>query len=162
MTSGGGGGVGGSRLFGDFSGTVLASVQSAFSSDNVRPKDPHTSSITVIIFARPSGHLEMTAASSAYSVPHTALRTRSKCLCPPTRLLVDIYPALRMMSSSRNRTRPSSSSAAKRMLRSSGDITHPRCSPCVTLNQAESSPSSIHTRVCMPLWNGRITSTISS
>ena len=50
---------------------------SVFFSDTVKPKAQNISTITAIILASPPGDLEMILASSAYSIPHTALRTRS-------------------------------------------------------------------------------------
>ena len=45
--------------------------------DTVKPNAPNTYTITVIILASPAGVLDTIPASSAYSISHIALRTRS-------------------------------------------------------------------------------------
>ena len=76
ISSAGRGGVGVSPGCCAFSGARIRRV-SVFFSDTVRPNAPNTSTITVIIFASPAGNLDTIPASSACSIPHTALRTRS-------------------------------------------------------------------------------------
>ena len=76
ISSAGRGGVGVSPGCCAFSGVRIRRV-SVFFSDTVKPNAPNTSTITVIILASPAGDLGTIPASSAYSTPHTALRTRS-------------------------------------------------------------------------------------
>ena len=59
-----------------FSGARTRRV-SVFFSDTVKSNALNTSTITVIILASPGGDLNMIPASSAYSIPLIALRTRS-------------------------------------------------------------------------------------
>ena len=59
-----------------FSGARIRRV-SVFFYDTVKPNASNTSTITVIILANPAGGLDTIPASSAYNIPHTALRTRS-------------------------------------------------------------------------------------
>ena len=74
--SAGRGGVGVSPGFCAFSGARIRRVSVLFS-DMVKPNAPVTSTISVIILASPAGDLDTIPASSAYSIPLTALRTRS-------------------------------------------------------------------------------------
>ena len=57
-------------------GPVSAAAWSQ-SSDTVRPAASKTVTMTVILFARPSADLDTIPASSAYSMPQTALRTHA-------------------------------------------------------------------------------------
>lgn len=128
MTSGGTGGVGGSPSFGGSSGTRIKRL-SVFFSDVARPKAPNTSTTAVINHTRmPSGDLEASPASSAYSIPHTAFRARSSGAFAPIPVSSPRYfVSLRMTSSSLNPPENYSSSNAflKEMLNSSGDSTRP-------------------------------------
>ena len=151
ISSAGRGGVGVSPGCCAFSGVRIRRV-SVFFSDTVKPNAPNTSTITVIILASPAGDLDTIPASSAYSIPHAALRTRSSSVSsgsPPlpssrnTRLS-------RMVSSSLKRYSTTSITAAKKMLNSTGDSTHLCRSPCVTSNHSESSPSSMRTLARIP------------
>ena len=56
---------------------VRSNVVSVFVSDTVRPAALKTITLTVIILARPSADLDTIPASSAYNIPHTALRFAS-------------------------------------------------------------------------------------
>ncbi|CAM9654423.1 unnamed protein product [Ascophyllum nodosum] len=150
MTSGGGGDP---PFFGCFSGARIKRV-SVFFSDTVLPNAPNTSTIMVIILVNPSWDLDTTLASSAYSIPQSALRVRSNGVPAPTPVSSSRYiRSLRMVSSSLKRTSTTSIAAAKKKLKSSGHSTHPCLNPCVTSNQSESSPSFMRTRACMPSWN---------
>ncbi|CAM9172057.1 unnamed protein product [Sphacelaria rigidula] len=116
---------------------------------------------TVIILAKLLGDPETTAVSSVYSIPHTALRTRSRGVSVPLPVSSSRYIMFLKMISPLNRTRAISSAAGKEILNSSGDNSHPCRSALMTSNHSESSPSSLRTRACMPSWNGRMTFTIS-
>ena len=152
MTSGGGDVVGGSPVSGD--SRELASAVLGFLPDIVCPKAPHTRTTAVITLARPSGNLEMNTASSAYSVLHTALRTRSRGVSAPFAVSSLRYTvSLRMMSTSLSRTRTISRVSANETLNGSEDSTHPCHHFRVTSNHPKSSPSFMHARPRMPPWN---------
>ena len=162
ISSAGRGGVGVSPGCCAFSGVRIRRV-SVFFSDTVKANAPNTSTITVIIFASPAGDLDTIPASSAYSIPHTALRTRSSSVSsgPPPLPSSRNTRFSRMVSSSLKRCSTTSITAAKKMLNSNGDSTHPCRSPCVTSNHSESSPSSMRTLARIPSWNWRMTSIIT-
>ena len=65
---------------------VRRNIVSVFFSDTVKPAAPKTVTMTVIIFASTSVNFETIPASSAYSMPHTALRTHAdgSCYSVPT------------------------------------------------------------------------------
>ena len=76
ISSAGRGGVGVSPGCYAFFGARVKRIF-VFFSDTVKPNAPNISTITVIIFASLAGDLDTILASSAYSIPHTVLRTRS-------------------------------------------------------------------------------------
>ena len=135
ISSAGRGGVGVSPGCCAFYGVRIRRV-SVFFSDTVKSNAPNTSTITVIILASPAGDLDTIPASSAYSIPHTALRTRSSSVSsgPPPLTLSRNTRLSRMVSSSLKRCSTTSITAAKKMLNSNGDSAHPCRSPCVTSN----------------------------
>ena len=63
---------------------VGSNIVFAFLSDTVRPAASKTVTMTVIILASSSAGLETMPASSAYSIPHTALRTQAVGTSFPT------------------------------------------------------------------------------
>ena len=162
ISSAGIGGVGVSPGCCAFSGARIRRV-SVFFSDTVKPNAPNTSTINIIILASPAGDLGTIPASSAYNIPHTAIRTRSSSISsgPPLLLLSRNTRSSRMVSSSLKRRSTTSITAAKKMLNSNGDSTHPCRSPCVTSNHSESSPLSIRTLDRIQSWNWRMTSIIT-
>ena len=109
---------------------------SVFFADTINANARQTSTITSIILASLCGDRETMQASSAYSTPHTARRTYSIAGSSP----IDIEGYFRCTSSARtagsslNLWRTTFSTAAKKMLNSSGDNTHPCRSPCSTSN----------------------------
>ena len=66
----------------------------------------------------------------------------------------------RMAGSSRNLWRTTFSTAAKKMLNSSGDNTHPCRSPYSTSNQSGQASSLGRTQALIPSWNCRMTAII--
>ena len=135
---------------------------SVFFADTVSPNARQTSTITSIILASPCGDRETMQASSACSMPQTARRTSSIAGSGP----IDVEGSFRCTSSARmagsslNLWRTTFSTAAKKMLNSSGDNTHPCRSPCSTSTQSEQTPSSGHTQALIPSWNCRMTAII--
>ena len=65
-----------------------------------------------------------------------------------------------MAGSSLNLWRTTFSTAAKKMLNSSGDNPRPCRSPCSTSNQSKQTPSSGRTQALIPSWNCRMTAII--
>ena len=131
-----------------------------FFADTVNANARQTCTITSIILASPCGDRETMQASSAYSMPYTVRRTtRSIAGSRP----IDVEGSFRCTSSARmagsslNLWRTTFSTAAKKMLNSSGDNTHPCRSPCSTSNQSEQTPSSGRTRALIPSWNCQMT-----
>ena len=82
ISSAGRGGVGVSPCYCAFSGARIKRV-SVFFSDTVKPKAPNTSTITIILLASPAGDLDTIPASSAYSIPHSALDSAVSRPVPP-------------------------------------------------------------------------------
>ena len=162
ISSAGRGGVGVSPVCCAFSGARIRRFF-VFFSDPVKPNALNTSTIIVILLASPGGDLDTIPASSAYSIPYIVLRTRSSSVSsgPPA------LPSSRntrfsiMVSSSLKRCSTTSIIAAKKMLNSNGDSTHPCRSPCVTSNHSKSSPSSMSTLARIPSWSWWITSIIT-
>ena len=127
-------------FFGCFSGARIKRVSVLFS-DTVRPNVPNTSTIVVIILVNPSWDLDTTPASSAHSIPQTALRARSNGVPAPTPAFSTRYTrSFRMVSSSLKRSRTTRIAAAKKMLNSSGDSTHPCINSCVNLEPFREFP----------------------
>ena len=140
---------------------VRSNIFSVFLSDTVRPAASKTVTMTVIILASPSADRETFPASSAYNMPHTALRTQTIGASFPTATPSSRWTkSLTIYLSSLKRARTTYITAAKNMLNSSGDSTQPCRSPCVTSNHSECSPSSVRTRARIPSWNWRITVSI--
>ena len=97
ISSAGRGGVGVSPGCYAFSGARIKRV-SVFFSGTVKPNALNASTIAVIILASPAGDLDtIPAASSTYSIPHTALRTRSSSVSsgPPLYFLRREIPGSR-------------------------------------------------------------------
>ena len=110
-------------------------------SGTFKPNALNTSTITVIIFASPASDLDTIAASLAYNILHTALRTRSSSSVlsgpPPLPLPRNTMSSRRVLSPLK-RCSTTSITAAKTMLNSNSDSTHSCRSPCVTSNHSES------------------------
>ena len=162
ISSAGRGGFGVSPGCCAFSGARIRRVSVVFS-DTVEPNAPNTFTTIISILTSPAGDLDTIPASSAYSIPHTAVCTRSSSVsCGPLPLPSSRNTRFsRMVSSSLKRCSTTSITAAKKMLNSNGDSTHPCRSPCVTSNHSESSPSSIRTLARIPLWNWPMISIIT-
>ena len=145
-----------------FCGARIGRV-SVFFSDTVKRHAWNTSTITAIIIASSAGDLDTIPASSACSIPHTALRTRSSSVSsgPPPLPSSRNTRSSRMVSSSLKRCSTTSITAAKKILNSSGDSTRPCLSLCVTSNSSDSSPSSTCTPARISSWNWRMTSIIT-
>ena len=135
ISSAGRGGVGVSPGCCAFSGARVRRV-SVFYSDTVKPNAPNASTITVILLASPAGDLDTIPASSAYSIPYTALRTQSSSVSsgPPSLPSSRNIRFSRMVLFSLKRCSTTSITAAKKMLNSNGYSTHPCRGRCVTSN----------------------------
>ena len=96
---------------------------SVFFYDTVSPNSRNTSTMMVIILASPSEDIDITPASSAYSIALHALRTLSTIVVgPPAPISSFRNIKLSMIIlSSLNRMAMTSSGAAKNTLKSSGD-----------------------------------------
>ena len=137
ISSAGRSGVGVSPGCCAFSGVYIRRI-SVFCSDTVKQSAPNTSTITVIILASPAGNLDTIPAPLAYSIRHTALRTRSNSVSPGPPPLASSRNtrSARMVSSSLKRCSTTSVTAAKKMLNTNGDSKHPCRSLCVTSSNA--------------------------
>ena len=99
---------------------------SVFFAYTVNAKARHTSTMTYVILASACGDRETMQASSAYSMPHTARRTKSIAGSGP----IDVGGSFRrtswarMAGSSLNLWRTTVNTAAKKMLNNSGESTH--------------------------------------
>ena len=140
---------------------VAAWCPSIYCSDTVRPVASKTVTVTVIILAIPFADFETVLASSAYKLPHTALRRMPMPMAPlfrpPHSPGVEPNPLFRTMSSSSlKHSRTTGIAAAKNTLNSKVDSTQPCRSPCVTSNRSECSPLSVRAQAHMASWNWRV------
>ena len=97
-------------------------------------------------------------ASLAHSIHHTARCAHSSAALGATlaRYSWRWTRSVRMSASSLKHCSPTMSIAAKKMLKSKGDNTHPWRSPCTTLNPSEHVPSLFRTQALVTSWIWRI------
>ena len=135
---------------------------SGFLTYTVNSNVRQTSAMTSTILTSPCGARETIQASSTYSMPHTARRTKSIADFRP----IDVGGSFRctrsarMTVSSLNLWKTTFSTAEKKMSNNSGDSTHPCRSLYSTSIQSEQTPSSGRTQALILSWNCWMTTII--